>query len=277
MTRRRRSPRASCQARMSSSPVSSPAAPAAGWRVAAAMPLISHSARSSSTRSGQPALGERGRGRGVDAGQAGQRGHRVADLRVVLHRARAERVGAEVDRELAVGEPGEVADQVALGHLGERHRLRPGGARPGPARRARGRRGRWCGSCQLARPGRDSSKSVGSASRPRSGALAARPPGSRAHRTALSRAATNPSISARVRRSVTATSKRAELAGPHRPVAALADQPGEGDPGQEALVGQPLDEDRGREREARPRTPRTVGVAPVSGTTPSTASSASRQ
>ena len=45
------SPLAPCQARMSRRPVSSPAAPAAGCKVAAAIPVISHSAASSSTRS----------------------------------------------------------------------------------------------------------------------------------------------------------------------------------------------------------------------------------
>ncbi len=54
-------PCASCQARMSSRPVSSPAAPAAGCRVAAAMPVISHSASSSSTSSpSQPWASEAG-------------------------------------------------------------------------------------------------------------------------------------------------------------------------------------------------------------------------
>ena len=45
----------SCHALMSSSPVSSPAAPAAGWRVAACMPVISQSTSSVSTnRRSQP-------------------------------------------------------------------------------------------------------------------------------------------------------------------------------------------------------------------------------
>ena len=51
ITRWRSWPLASWKARMSRSPVSSPAAPAAGCRVAAAMPVISHSASSSSTSS----------------------------------------------------------------------------------------------------------------------------------------------------------------------------------------------------------------------------------
>ena len=73
----------------------------------------------------QPPLGQRGGRRRVDPGQAGEGGHRVADLGVVLHGARPERVGPEVHRELAVGQPGEVGHQVALGDLGHRHRLGP--------------------------------------------------------------------------------------------------------------------------------------------------------
>ncbi len=57
----RSDPWASCHARMSSSPVSSPAAPAAGCRVAAAMPVISHRTSSSSTISAsQPWVSEAG-------------------------------------------------------------------------------------------------------------------------------------------------------------------------------------------------------------------------
>ena len=124
-------PWASCQARISSSPVSSPAAPAGGCSVAAAMPVTSHSVSSSSTSSSsQPWISDGGRGR-VDVGQAGQRGRVVAQLGVVLHGARPERVGAEVDRVLPVGQPGEVGDQVALGHLGAAAAARRAGARPG--------------------------------------------------------------------------------------------------------------------------------------------------
>ena len=124
----------------------------------------------------QPALGAGGRGGRVDLGQAGQGGHRVADLGVVLHGARAQRVGPEVDRELPVAEPGEVADEVALGHLGQRQPARRGGGRPGPAPPRAARGPRWCAAGSAWRPGTDSSNSVGSASWPSSGALAARPP-----------------------------------------------------------------------------------------------------
>ena len=73
----------------------------------------------------QPALGHRRRGGRMDAGEAGQPGHRVAHLGVVLHGARPERVRPEVDRELAVGQAGEVGHQVPLGHLGHRRRGLP--------------------------------------------------------------------------------------------------------------------------------------------------------
>src|SRR5664279_6438879 len=72
---------------------------------------------------GEPALGERG-GRGrVYAGQAGEPGHRVAYLGVVLHGARPQGIGTEVHRELAMREAGEVGHQVPFGHLGHRPRL----------------------------------------------------------------------------------------------------------------------------------------------------------
>ncbi len=73
----------------------------------------------------EPPLGAVGGRGGMDVGQAGQAGHGVADLGVVLHGARAQRVGAEIDGELAVAETGEVADEVALRHLGQCHRGGP--------------------------------------------------------------------------------------------------------------------------------------------------------
>jgi hypothetical protein len=57
----RGAPWAWCQARISSRPVSSPDAPAAGCSVAAAMPVISHSVSSTSTiRANQPWVNEAG-------------------------------------------------------------------------------------------------------------------------------------------------------------------------------------------------------------------------
>ena len=75
--------------------------------------------------SSQPWVEVAGRG-GWTSARPGSEAAVVAELGVVLHRARAERVGAEVDRGvLAVGEAGEVGDQVALGDLGQ-----TGGSQP---------------------------------------------------------------------------------------------------------------------------------------------------
>ena len=75
-------------------------------------------------------------------------------------------------------------------------------------------------SCQALRPGSDSSKSVGSLSRPEQRSAGGTAPGGGGrdevvdhHRTALSKAATKASISARVRRSVTATSSPSSAPG----------------------------------------------------------------
>jgi hypothetical protein len=67
---------------------------------------------------GEPALDLVGRLSGVTTGQAGQAGDHVADLGVVFHRARPQRVGAVVDGVVPGAEPGEVGDQVPLRHLG---------------------------------------------------------------------------------------------------------------------------------------------------------------
>ena len=71
----------------------------------------------------QRALGALGVLRRVQAGVAGQRGDALVQLRVVLHRARAERVEAGVEVEVALGEPVVVADDLRLGDLGELGRL----------------------------------------------------------------------------------------------------------------------------------------------------------
>ena len=54
---------------------------------------------------------------GVYLGQAGQGGHLVVDLRVVLHGTAAERVEVVVDGEVVVAELREVADDLAFGDL----------------------------------------------------------------------------------------------------------------------------------------------------------------
>ena len=101
----------------------------------------------------QPALGAVGRGAGMGRRQAGQGGRVIAQLGVVLHGAGPERVGAQVHRVLAVGEPGDVGDQVPLGHLGERDGLgaQPGGGDQLLRRPIRARR--WSGRTRPAGPG----------------------------------------------------------------------------------------------------------------------------
>ena len=55
----------------------------------------------------------------VQAGEAVEAGGRLVDARVVLHRARAERVAAAVHAVVERREPGEVAQQVDLADLGQ--------------------------------------------------------------------------------------------------------------------------------------------------------------
>ncbi len=55
----------------------------------------------------------------VRLGEAGQAGHALVELRVVLHGARAERVEAAVDAEVALRQPQVVAHHVELRELGE--------------------------------------------------------------------------------------------------------------------------------------------------------------
>jgi hypothetical protein len=59
----------------------------------------------------------------VQARVARQRGDALVQLRVVLHRARAERVEARVQVEVALGEAVVVADDLGLGDLGQLRRL----------------------------------------------------------------------------------------------------------------------------------------------------------
>ena len=99
----------------------------------------------------------------VQARVAGQRGDPLVQLRVVLHRARAERVEAGVEVEVALREAVVVADDLRLGDLRAAAPARCGGSgraagRRGAARRARARRTRGG-------PGWDFSKIVRARSR----------------------------------------------------------------------------------------------------------------
>ena len=61
----------------------------------------------------------------MEVTEAGQGDDPLVDAWVVLHRAAAERVEARVDPEVAVGERGEVAHELVLGHLREPRRTLP--------------------------------------------------------------------------------------------------------------------------------------------------------
>ena len=99
-------------------PASSPCAPAAGWSVTRSMPLSSASCllELASTARARPARASAGWS-GCAAREAGQARRPLVDLRVVLHRAGAERVEAEVDRDVPGREPREVAHHLDLGDL----------------------------------------------------------------------------------------------------------------------------------------------------------------
>ena len=74
---------------------------------------------------GQRALRPGGGLHRMQARVAGQRRDPLVQLGVVLHRARAERVEARVQVEVALGDPVEVAHDLRLGDLGQPRRLRP--------------------------------------------------------------------------------------------------------------------------------------------------------
>ena len=156
---------------------------------------------------------------------AGQRGDALVQARVVLHRARPERVEAGVEVEVATREPVVVADDLRLRDLGQLRR-----ARSQQVRRHQLLRGRSgtssAGSVAALRPGCDFSKIVTAASRcigvSWSRRSACRPAGGRHARTAsptsrcgavwraaiaLSSTSASRSMSARERRSVIATSR----------------------------------------------------------------------
>ena len=82
-------------------PVSSPCAPAAGCSVTASMPAIAHSVLLQPVHHFQRALHRLVGLQRVDAGEAGQAGHVLVDLGVVLHGAGAERIEAAVDAVVA--------------------------------------------------------------------------------------------------------------------------------------------------------------------------------
>ena len=140
----------------------------------------------------------------VQPGVPGQRRHPLVDLRVVLHRARAERVEARVEVEVLLREVVVVPDDLGLGHLRQRGRLAADRRRgeellDRPLRDVRGRR---CeGAPALARALED-----------RDRPLLGRPHATTSSREAATSAARR-SMSSRVRRSVIATSRPSPYSG----------------------------------------------------------------
>ena len=90
-------------------------------------------ARSANISSSAPCDGRLGRAR-MQAGEARQARRPLVDLRVVLHRARAERIERDVDAVVPARQPHEVAHDLGFAHFGQR---------PAARRRARARRTAW--------------------------------------------------------------------------------------------------------------------------------------
>ena len=84
------------------------------------MPKSDASARSSSHITASAPCASSSGANGCRSRNAGQVRHRVVDARVVLHRARAERIERRVDAERLLREPREVAHDVELAVVGQR-------------------------------------------------------------------------------------------------------------------------------------------------------------
>ena len=159
-------------------------------------------------------------------GQPGQPRGPLVDLRVVLHRARPERIEVQVDRLVQVGEPVEVAEHVELAHLRQPRclvaqdrcgqRRLPGGALARAIRRRREANGTSSGTRALEDERLDDAQLVATG---RAGECRAAPGRvlaigrlCHAHRVASS-AATRRSISPSVVSSVVASSSVSRSAG----------------------------------------------------------------
>ncbi len=103
------------------------------------------------------ALHRRDRLQRMEVGEAGQPRHLLVEPRIVLHRARAERVEAAVDRVVLLRQPGEVAHDLRLAEAGQADR-----ALPLERRRARSRCGGGSGRSTPQWPGESCSKISGS-------------------------------------------------------------------------------------------------------------------
>ena len=144
----RASPRASSAARMHSRPHSSPCAPALGLIATPCMPVRSSSQKAELVDQLERALHRLLRLQRVDVGEARQPRHLLVEARVVLHRARAEREQAEVDRVVlpATGGCSGAPPRARTGRAGRSARLRARPPRrvasPSAARRNRRRSAR---------------------------------------------------------------------------------------------------------------------------------------
>ena len=130
------SPRSAKYARISIRPVSSPCEPAAGCSVTAGRPATSARICCSSHISSSAPWAPSSSWCGCRCAKPGSARGALVDARVVLHRARAERVEAGVDPEVAVGEVREVAHDLVLGQLGQARRLLARERRRAPRARA---------------------------------------------------------------------------------------------------------------------------------------------
>ena len=93
-------------------PVSSPCAPAAGCSETASIPLTSASIRSSSHISASAPCASSSGDSGWTSAKPGSARRPLVDDRVVLHRARAERVEVRRDAEVPLRQPREVAHHL---------------------------------------------------------------------------------------------------------------------------------------------------------------------
>ena len=140
---------------MTSTPASSPCAPASGASDASSMPVISASMRCRPYMTASAPCTSSAGCIGWASAKPGMRGDGVVDLRVELHRAGAERVHVRVDRPVELREPRVVAHDVELRQLGQAEVVAQQLRRDGVGRRrdvGRGQRRRPM------RPGRESSR-----------------------------------------------------------------------------------------------------------------------
>ena len=152
-------------------PASSPCEPAEGCRQTCGRPAISPSASWRFHISSSAPCARSGSCSGCRRAWPGQRRDALVQARVVLHRARAQRVEAGVEIEVALGEAHVVAHDLRLGELRQARRLRRGAALRQQLRRGRPAGTSSAGHWNARRPGAPFSKIV-STRAPRSSSAA---------------------------------------------------------------------------------------------------------